>query len=294
MGNRKRDAHLKLVLPQDHASMDLCSPARIARTAPAPATVLFAAPARGHLLVLPGDGICRGTTLIFGYGAWLVHQNAMSVGALGIFLDYVTRLYDPLNKLSTSGSGLISSMASVRRVFEVLDRDPHIKDRPDARSLPRGLRRLTLDHVAFSYGRDEELVLRDITATIEPGEMVAFVGASGVGKTTLLNLFPRFYDPTGGSIQLDGIDLRDLTLKSLRSHVALVLQESIVLPATIEENIAYGCLGAPHNDVRDAAERAGAAEFIEKLPRATRHWYRKAAAISPADSGSALASRALC
>lgn len=212
-----------------------------------------------------GTVFATGTTVIFAYGAWLVHQDAMSVGALAIFLDYVARLYDPLNKLSTSGSGLISSMAGVQRVFEVLDREAHIKDRPGAQALPRALRRLSLDHVSFAYDPAEP-VLRDITATIEPGEMVGFVGASGVGKTTLLNLFPRFYDPTGGSIRLDGIDLRDMALKSLRSHVALVLQENIVLPATIEENIAYGSPGAPRSAIKSAAQRAGAAEFIGRLP----------------------------
>jgi subfamily B ATP-binding cassette protein MsbA len=110
-------------------------------------------------------------------------------------------------------------------------------------------------------------VLRDVSLTIEPGEMVAFVGASGVGKSTLLNLVPRFYDPTDGAIRFDGIDARDVKIADLRRHVALVLQESVILPTTIAENIAYGRQHATMQQVRAVAEMAGAAEFIEQLPQ---------------------------
>ena len=184
-------------------------------------------------------------------------------------------------------------MAGVDRVFEVLDRDPIIKDAPDAILLPRRPRTLTMDHVAFAY-RESASVLEDITVEIKPGQMVAFVGSSGVGKTTLLNLFPRFYDPTGGALKLDGHDLRKIKLKSLRAHIALVLQESVILPTSIAENIAYGRPKATDAQIRKAAELAGAAAFIDKLPEGYDTQVAKAAPTSPAASGSASASPAPC
>ena len=212
-----------------------------------------------------GTVFALGATAIFGYGAYLVNQKMLAISALLIFLDYAAKLYDPLSKLTSSGSSMITAMAGVDRVFEVLDRDPVIKDAPDAIALPRQARRLELDHVVFAY-RDGEPVIRDMSVIIEPGQMVAFVGSSGVGKTTLLNLFPRFYDPSSGALKLDGHDLRKIKIKSLRAHIALVLQEGMVLPTSIQENIAYGRPDATPLSIRKAAELAGAAEFIEKLP----------------------------
>jgi len=153
----------------------------------------------------------------------------------------------------------------VERVFEVLDRDPVIKDAPDAIPLPRQPRVLDLDNVEFHY-RDGEPVLRDVSVKILPGQMVGFVGSSGVGKTTLLNLLPRFYDPTGGALKLDGIDLRKIRVRDLRAHIALVLQENVILPTSVAENIAYGKPKAGDAEIRRAAEMAGASAFIDKLP----------------------------
>lgn len=202
--------------------------------------------------------------LIFGYGGWLVLQKALTVGELSIFLFYLEKLYDPLNKLASSGASLHGGMVQVRRVFEVLDRDPVIQNRPDAKSLPVKPRELSLNNVSFEY-RDDHPVLRDVSVTIAPGQMVAFVGASGVGKTTLLNLLPRFYDPVSGSMMLDGIDAREIKVTDLRKHVALVLQENTVLPTTVSENIAYGRPDASDKQIKEAARLAGADQFINQL-----------------------------
>ena len=155
-------------------------------------------------------------------------------------------------------------------MFEILDRDPGIADAPDALPLPLRAREITLDDVSFAYedGRTGRRVrvLSHVSLTIKPGEMVAFVGASGAGKSTLLNLLPRFYDPTGGAVRYDGVDARPARVKDLRRHVALVLQDSVILPTTVAENIAYGRPQATREQVREAARLAGAAEFIERLP----------------------------
>ncbi len=217
-----------------------------------------------YWLVL-GMILSLGTVALFGYGGYQVVRGEMDIGVLLIFLGYLGQLYDPLNKLSGSNAGLQAAMAGVQRVFEVLDRDPVIRDAPDAMRLTVQPRTVRFDRVSFAY-RPGEPVLRDITAEIPPGQMVAFVGSSGVGKTTLLNLLPRFYDPTSGVLRLDEIDIRRVKIQDLRRHVALVLQEAVVLPTTIAENIAYGRPDASDAELRRAAEMAGALPFIEKLP----------------------------
>jgi subfamily B ATP-binding cassette protein MsbA len=146
-----------------------------------------------------------------------------------------------------------------------MDEPPAIADAPDARSLPIHPRTLTLADVSFEYNAGQP-VLRNITASIEPGQMVAFLGPSGTGKSTLLNLLPRFYDPTEGSVLLDGVDLRTLKLADVRKHMALVTQGSPLFPGTIAENIAYGRPDATFHEIREAAVESGAAEFIETLP----------------------------
>jgi ABC-type multidrug transport system fused ATPase/permease subunit len=221
-----------------------------------------------------GSIFAIGGAVMFGYGGWIVYQDqfvlhkkdGMTIGALSVFIGYLGMLFDPLRQLSTSGSSAAGAMAGVKRVFEVLDRDATIKDAPGASSLPRKPRTLQFDHAGFEY-RAGEAVLVDINVTIAPGEMVAFVGSSGVGKTTLLNLLPRFYDPTSGAMKLDGHDARSIRIADLRKHVALVLQESVILPTSVAENIAYGRPDASDAQIHRAAELAGAATFIDKLPQ---------------------------
>ena len=216
-------------------------------------------------------GVCFGvgSALILGVGGYLASRpnDPLEVGVLYLFFQYVTaQLYAPLQALSGSETELRRGLAGMMRVYEVLDIEPEIKDSPSAIPLERKPRILQLENVSFGYIADR-LVLHDINVTIRPGEMVAFVGSSGTGKTSLLNLLPRFYDPTAGKVTLDGHDFRDIRLRDLRSHVALVLQESPILSTSVLENLAYGNPSATEEQIRTAARMAGADAFIESLPQ---------------------------
>jgi ABC-type multidrug transport system fused ATPase/permease subunit len=206
-----------------------------------------------------------GASLILTYGGILLHQHRLTPGELMIFMAYLGLLYDPLCQITGLNFNLQSGLAGARRVFEVLDRKVVLSDAPQAISLPVQPRRLILDDVGFEY-RAGQTILRGISVTIEPGQSVAFFGSSGAGKSTLLHLLPRFYDPTVGKMKLDEWDLRRIKLRDLRRHIALVLQESVILPTDIAENIAYGCPGATQEEIREAAHLAGASAFIEALP----------------------------
>jgi ATP-binding cassette, subfamily B, bacterial len=223
--------------------------------------------------LLVGTIFGLGYGLIFAYGGWRIYHDQaagvahpLTLGDLSIFLAYVNQVYGPLQAVSGSGAGIQGGVASAQRVFDVLDRDPIIQDAPNALALHRQPRVLSLRDVGFEY-RPGDPVLKNINATIKPGQMVAFVGSSGVGKTTLLNLLPRFYDPTTGALMLDEFDARTVRIRDLRSHVALVLQENLILPTTVSENIAYGRPTAAEAQIREAARLAGASTFIEKLPQ---------------------------
>jgi ATP-binding cassette, subfamily B, bacterial len=214
-----------------------------------------------------------GVAVILGLGGYLVYRDefdlhaaaGMTTGKLILFLMYLGKFYDPLNKITGSGSTFGQAVVQAKRVFEVLDEEPAIKDPPDPTPLPKRPRTIELRGVSFEYlpGRP---VLRDVSTTIEPGKMVAFVGESGVGKSTILTLLPRFYDVTSGAILLDGIDVRHVRTSELRQHIAIVLQENPLLPTTVAENIAYGAPHATPQQIQAAAEAAEADAFIERLP----------------------------
>jgi subfamily B ATP-binding cassette protein MsbA len=217
--------------------------------------------------IIVGTLFGLGGAAIFGYGGFLVYRGALSAGDLMVFTAYLGMLWGPLCALTGFASNVQGGVAGAQRVFEVLDRDAVICDSPHAVHLPRQPRMLELNEVTFSYeGSQGKPVLDRLSLRIQPGEMVAFVGSSGAGKSTLLNLLPRFYDPTAGSVRLDGVDARDIRLADLRRHVALVLQDSVILPTSIAENIAYGRPGATREQIKAAAELAGAADFIQRLP----------------------------
>lgn len=215
-----------------------------------------------------------GAALILGYGGYLVYRDqfldqagetGMTIGKLYVFLSFLSKFYEPLNKLTGSGASLAQGAVQARRVFEVLDLEPLIKDSPDALSLPKQSRQIELSNVAFSYLPDKP-VLDGVSAVIGPGRMVGFVGPSGVGKSTILSLLPRFYDVSGGAVLIDGHDLRKVKIADLRKHIAIVLQENPLLPASVAENIAYGRPDATKEQIRAAAQDAEADDFITQLP----------------------------
>ncbi len=214
-----------------------------------------------------------GGAVIFGYGGYLVYRdrflhpvpNSLTPGDLIVFMAYLGQLWDPLGWVLGFTTKIQTFVASCDRIFAVIDESPAIADKPDAVTLTVRPRTIAFSHVSFSYN-PEQPILREINASIKPGQMVAFLGASGTGKSTLLNLLPRFYDPTEGSVLLDGFDLRNLKLADVRKHIALVTQNSPLFPGTIAENIAYGCTNATFDEIRQAAMESGAAEFIDILP----------------------------
>jgi len=180
-------------------------------------------------------------------------------------MDYTRKLWEPLKWLTEFVAKVQFHVAASRRVFHVVDTPITVAEAPDAAPLPLKPRTLILDRVGFGY-REGQRVLQDVSAEIRPGEMVAFVGPSGTGKSTLLNLMLRFYDPTEGALRLDGFDFRRIRISDLRAHMALVGQENVMLPVSIAENISYGRPEAAQKEIAEAAAMAGAAGFIEDLP----------------------------
>ena len=193
-------------------------------------------------------------------------EGALTPGDVVLLAAYLVMLYRPLETLAYTAVAVQGAAAGARRVLALLDVRPDVADAPGAAPLPgRAFGGLAFEHVTFAYGAGEP-ALRDVSLDVRPGEVVAIVGASGAGKTTLASLVVRFYDPQAGRITLDGYDLRALTLRSLRENVALVLQDPIVFGATIRENIAYGRPAATAEEVERAARAANAHEFIAALP----------------------------
>jgi subfamily B ATP-binding cassette protein MsbA len=210
--------------------------------------------------VLAGVGLAS----LFVYAAARIHANQMRLGDLISFLAGLMLMYKPIKDITRINMAVQLALSSARRIFELTDQANEIVEKPGAMELPTFSDAIRYEEVTFGY-RDEA-VLRDLTLTIRRGETVAIVGPSGAGKTTLVNLLPRLYDPTGGRITFDGIDLRDARLPSLRSQISLVTQDTILFDSTVRDNIAYGQASPPEEKVRAAASAAYADEFIERLP----------------------------
>ena len=207
-----------------------------------------------------------GTAVVLFIGAQRVLSGALTVGGLLVFISYLRALQASSQALLSTYGDMKGATASLDRVLDVLDAPAEVSDRPDARDLqrrPRG--HIRFEHVSFGYEPDRP-VLQDIDLDVPPGTTVALVGRTGAGKSTLVSLIPRFHDPSSGRVTLDGTDIRDLTIASLRSQVSIVLQEPFLLPLSVAGNIAYGRSGASFYDIRAAAVAANAHEFIRKLP----------------------------
>ncbi|MBL9200688.1 MAG: ABC transporter ATP-binding protein [Opitutaceae bacterium] len=212
-----------------------------------------------------GLAMAAGTAAAIWFGAHRVMAGQLSAGDILVFLAYLAMLYQPLNAFSQSASVVQSARAQLRRVFEVLDASAEIVDRPGAQALAKVRGEIEFRGVAFAY-KPAEPVLHDVSFATRPGEVIALVGPTGAGKSTLSSLLLRFYDPTGGAVLLDGHDLRDLQLAWLRRQVSVVLQDALLLSGTIRDNIAYGRPEATMAEIEAAARKAQADDFIRALP----------------------------
>jgi ABC-type multidrug transport system fused ATPase/permease subunit len=203
-------------------------------------------------------------------GVILVDRSALSVGTLVFFILVAQNMFKPARKIVSEWYKVGKVLASVDRIDELLDLVPAVEDAPDAVPAPPLGGRLAFDEVAFAYhaepGDDAPAVLRGVTFEVRPGEVVALVGRSGAGKSTIAQLVPRLYDPDGGAVLIDGTDVRRYTLESLRSQVSLVLQDTVLLTGTVAENIAYGVEGATREQIEHAARCANAHDFITAMP----------------------------
>ena len=206
-----------------------------------------------------------GVVFIIWYGGSSVIRGVSTPGNFFSFLAALLLLYEPIKRLNTMNNTIQQGVAAAQRVYDILDTPREIRDRPDAVHLPPVNRALELRHVQFSYGG--EPVLKDINLKVTAGEVVAIVGASGAGKTTMVNLIPRFYDVTGGAVLIDEMDIRHVTLASLRTQVGVVTQQSILFNDTVRSNIAYGDISKSEDDIVAAAKAANAYEFITKMPK---------------------------
>jgi ATP-binding cassette, subfamily B, bacterial MsbA len=209
-------------------------------------------------------GGLAGCAIIF-YGGYQVIQGESTPGTFFSFLAALFMLYEPIKRLNEVNMNIQEGVAAGERIFALLDTVPDVTDRPGARALGGVNREVSFEAVNFAY--EDQPVLQDINITVKAGEAVAVVGESGVGKSTLLDLLPRFYDVNAGSISIDGVDIRDITQRSLRENIGIVTQQTILFDDTVRNNIAYGRPDIPHEQVISAGQAAHAHDFITGLPK---------------------------
>ena len=206
------------------------------------------------------------TVFLVWYGSRQIVAGELTEGEFLLFIVAAFMMYTPIKKLSRVNASLQQAIAASERIFQVMDTHSEVKERPDAGLLQTPRFAIEFQNVAFAYDdRPAKPILRDVSFRVAPGEMVAIVGLSGAGKTTLVNLLPRFYDVTSGAIRVDGLDIRDVTLQSLRSKIGIVTQETVLFDETIASNIAYGSPGMSAGEIEAAARAAHAHEFILNL-----------------------------
>jgi subfamily B ATP-binding cassette protein MsbA len=207
--------------------------------------------------------LCTG--IVLWKGTALIVAGTMTAGALTVYLAYLSKFFKPVKDLASMTSAIAQTTVALERIQKILSADDIIHERPDAVDPGSVKGEVTFDHVAFGYG-DEPPVLTDVSFTIKPGQVVGVVGPTGSGKSTVVSLMPRFYDPTAGRVLIDGVDIATHKLAALRSQIGFVLQETVLFRGTIRENIAYGRPGATDEEIVAAAKLANADEFISRMP----------------------------
>jgi ATP-binding cassette subfamily B protein len=209
--------------------------------------------------------VAAGTCLLLWWGTRMVLSDTLSTGLLVMFIVYLKKMYKPMQDLSKTADAYSKAEVGFERIREVLETENDVRDLPGARNAPPFQGDVAFDHVSFGYASDSP-VLKDVTFRVESGQVAAVVGPTGAGKTTLVSLIPRFYDPTAGSVRIGGRDIREFRLDSLRRQISFVFQETILFRASIWDNIAYGKPNASRRDILRASEAANAHEFIKDMP----------------------------
>jgi ATP-binding cassette subfamily B protein len=207
-----------------------------------------------------------GALVVIGYGTYKLSRGDLTLGGLLAFMAFTSRLYGPIRGLTKLVNAFYSASAGAERLLEVLDEEPEVRDRPGARTLGRARGDVALDAATYRYPGASADAVQDVSFAVAPGETIALVGSSGAGKSTIAKLLLRFHEPDRGTVSVDGVDVRDVTLRSLRDNVAVLLQETLVFEGTVAENIAYGRPGATPEEIEDAARAADAHDFVVGLP----------------------------
>jgi ATP-binding cassette subfamily B protein len=206
-----------------------------------------------------------GTLILFWYGSHLVQTGAITVGLLVGFANYIGNFWDPINRLGQMYSQLLIAMASSERIFEFIDEEPTVAERLQAKELPEIRGDVSFEHIIFEYEKGRP-ALNGVSLDVKAGQSIALVGHTGSGKSTIINLLCRFYDPVEGRVLVDGQDIRDVTIPSLRSQVGIVLQDTFIFSGSIRDNIRFGRLNATDEEVEMAAMAVNAHDFIVGLP----------------------------
>jgi len=208
-----------------------------------------------------------GSIAVLWYGGWQIMNGNLTLGEFIAFNMYLMQLMWPIRMLGFIINVSKEAMASGQRIFEILDTKSEVEESPDAKPLPQIAGHVKFENVSFKYETSDELVLKNFSLDVDPGETVAILGATGSGKSTLINLIPRFYDPTSGVITIDNIDIKTTTLESLRSQIGIVLQDTFLFAMSLKDNIAYGKNNATMEEVINAAKAANIHDFIDSLPK---------------------------